>query len=398
MQKYIYQRTPKEEALHQIYKVSYHSILGQFLLLVIINIFFYKLVPLSTLAIGSSILLLVYTMRSYVTYLYMKEHHKYEANYNEKKWFFIFVSCIVISGVVWSSSLILLSYDSVPPHYAFFLLAVMIAFGGTAIATLGTDITIYLLFMVPILGSYFLWFALQEERMYQMSAILIAMIMLFYYVTVRRYRDFFYQSIEKRNSALNTQREMIERLSKASELKDNETGKHIQRVSYFSYCLAKEAGVSEFILDNIYLASAMHDAGKIGIPDHILLKKGKFTTEEWIEMQSHATIGKELLEGSESELIQLCESIAYTHHEQYDGSGYPQGLKGKEIPLEGRIVAIADVYDALRSKRPYKEPWSQEKTFKYLEEKAGKSFDPELIKHFINIKEDIIKYQERHKD
>jgi response regulator RpfG family c-di-GMP phosphodiesterase len=328
----------------------------------------------------------------------MQGHKKHEPNYNEKKWFIFFASCVVISGIVWAASLFLLTYETVPHHYAFFLIAVMIAFGGTAIATLGTNMTIYLLFMLPILGSYFFWFAFQDEKVYQVSAILIAMIMLFYYITVRRYRDFFYQSIEKRNSALNTQREMIERLSKAAELKDNETGKHIQRVSYFSYCLAKEAGVSEFILDNIYLASAMHDAGKIGIPDNILLKKGKFTTEEWIEMQSHSTIGKELLEGSESELIQLCESIAYTHHEQYDGSGYPQGLKGKEIPLEGRIVAIADVYDALRSKRPYKEPWTQEETFAYLEKKSGKSFDPELVKHFIHIKEDIIKYQETHKD
>ena len=188
-----------------------------------------------------------------------------------------------------------------------------------------------------------------------------------------------------------TRREAILRLGRAAEYRDNETGMHVIRMSRLSALLAKEIGLSEQECQLILQASPMHDVGKIGIPDNILLKPGKLDDKEWKTMKMHPEIGAKILSGSRSELMQMAESIALSHQERWDGSGYPYGLKGEEIPLAGRIVAVADVFDALTSKRYYKDAFSVEESMKIIEDSSGKDFEPRLVEAFKNALPQMIK-------
>jgi putative two-component system response regulator len=188
-----------------------------------------------------------------------------------------------------------------------------------------------------------------------------------------------------------TRREAILRLGRAAEYRDNETGMHVIRMSRLSALLAKEIGLSEQECQLILQASPMHDVGKIGIPDDILLKPGKLDDKEWKTMKMHPEIGAKILSGSRSELMQMAEAIALSHQERWDGSGYPQGLKGEEIPLAGRIVAVADVFDALTSKRYYKDAFSVEESMKIIEDSSGKDFEPRLVEAFKNALPKMIK-------
>lgn len=179
-----------------------------------------------------------------------------------------------------------------------------------------------------------------------------------------------------------TRLQVIQRLGRASEYKDNETGTHILRMSHYSKVMALAYGLTENAADNLLHAAPMHDIGKIGIPDSIMLKPGKLTDEEFTIMKTHPEIGAEILGDSDSDLIALAKTVSLTHHEKWDGSGYPKGLKGENIPLEGRIVAIADVFDALTSKRPYKEAWSVQEAVDFIHEQSGRHFDPSLVALF----------------
>ncbi len=193
--------------------------------------------------------------------------------------------------------------------------------------------------------------------------------------------------------------ETIHRLSRAAEYRDEETGAHIQRMSYYASAVARKLGLSENTVETILYASPMHDIGKIGIPDHILLKPGKLNPEEWEIMKQHTVIGGKILEGSTSGFIKLAEVIALTHHEKWDGTGYPKGLKGREIPLAGRITAIADVFDALTSSRPYrKKPFSPSEAFKMIEEAKGTHFDPRVVEAFLSLQEEILSIREKFLD
>ncbi len=212
------------------------------------------------------------------------------------------------------------------------------------------------------------------------------------------------QQLELRNKQLDiSRRQIIGILSQAAEYKDFETGDHFLRVSEYCACIAEGMGWTEEMINHIKLASPVHDIGKIGIPDHILLKEGKLTPEEWEVMKNHTQYGNNILksdkfvsfyiknqsENGESleefghQLIETAANIALNHHERWDGSGYPLGLKGEEIPIEARITAVADVYDALRSHRPYKEPWPHEKCLNYIESEADKHFDPQVVRVFL---------------
>ena len=175
-----------------------------------------------------------------------------------------------------------------------------------------------------------------------------------------------------------TQIDLIQRLGRAAEYKDNETGLHVKRMSHYAKIIAMAYGFDEFTADELMMAAPMHDIGKIGIADNILLKPGKLTPEEFEEMKKHTLIGAEILANSRSRLIKLAHTVAIAHHEKWDGSGYPNGLKGEEIPIEARIVAIADVFDALTSARPYKAAWSVEDAIEFLQSQAGKHIDPAL--------------------
>ncbi len=180
-----------------------------------------------------------------------------------------------------------------------------------------------------------------------------------------------------------TQLQIVQRLGMAAEYRDEETGNHILRMSHISMVLAKAAGWCQQNCELILHASSMHDVGKIGIPDSILLKPGKLDADEWEIMKTHTTIGAELLAGDESDLMRMAHEIALSHHERWDGSGYPYGLAGDVIPKTGRITALADVFDALTSSRPYKKPWSVEDTVNLIKDNSGKHFDPELVTVFL---------------
>ena len=190
----------------------------------------------------------------------------------------------------------------------------------------------------------------------------------------------------------------IYRLSMAAEYKDAGTGAHIKRMSRYSAAVARRMGLDENATEVILYSAPMHDVGKIGIPDRILMKPAKFDPDEWEGMKLHTVIGGEILKGSDAEFIKMGESIARSHHEKWDGSGYPNGLKGTEIPLSSRIVAISDVFDALTSKRPYKEPFPVEKAFAMIRDGRGSHFDPEVVDAFFAIQDEILALKEQYGD
>jgi putative two-component system response regulator len=190
--------------------------------------------------------------------------------------------------------------------------------------------------------------------------------------------------------------ETIHCLSKAAEYKDEDTAAHIQRMSFYAEAVAKKIGLSEIETENLLYAAPMHDIGKIGVPDHILLKPEKLNDEEWVIMRQHTTFGANILSGSNSEFIKLGSTIALSHHEKWDGTGYPKNLKGDEIPLPAKICAIADVFDALTSHRPYrKEPFSIEESFYMIKEGIGSQFDPDVADTFFSIKDQILQIKDK---
>ncbi len=185
------------------------------------------------------------------------------------------------------------------------------------------------------------------------------------------------------------ERETLLRLGRAGEYRDEDTGNHVLRMAKYSRIIAEELGLAEIECEDIEYAAPMHDIGKIGIPDHILLKPGKLNKEEWLIMQQHTVIGHNILTNSQSRYIQLGSVIALNHHEKYDGSGYPSGLKAREIPLVARIVAVADVFDALVTERPYKKAWCTEEALKLIKQQSGKHFDPQCVDAFFDRLDDI---------
>lgn len=195
-----------------------------------------------------------------------------------------------------------------------------------------------------------------------------------------------------------TQLDVVHRLARAAEHRDNETGAHIIRMAHFAVVLGRAAGMTEEECDVLFHATPMHDVGKLGIPDRILLKPGKLDPEEFEIMKQHTVIGAQLLSNSHSPVLQMGEMIALTHHEKWDGSGYPNRLAGMDIPLVGRICAIADVFDALSSKRCYKDPWPLDKTLKEMHSLAGKQFDPHLVDLFNELLPVMTDIQQTHTD
>ena len=192
--------------------------------------------------------------------------------------------------------------------------------------------------------------------------------------------------------------ETLHKLSAAAEYKDEDTAQHIHRMSEYSGLMARHCGLSEAESDLVLRASPMHDIGKIGIPDAILLKPGPLTAEEWVVMKTHTTIGASILESDSSDFLEAGRIIALAHHEKWDGSGYPQGLAGEAIPLYGRICAVADVFDALTSRRPYKAPYPNDKALAILRDGRGTHFDPRVLDVFLDNLDEVFAIQARFRD
>ena len=212
-------------------------------------------------------------------------------------------------------------------------------------------------------------------------------------------RKLFNDKLEKLNvEVTETQKEILFKLGAVAETRSKETGMHVKRVAEYSKLLATFYGLTKDEIETIKMASPMHDIGKIGIPDAILNKPGKYTPEEFEIMKEHAQIGYDMLKDSNKVLLQASAIIAYQHQEKFDGTGYPNQLKGKDIHIYGRITALADVFDALGSQRVYKKAWSDEDIFKYFKEQSGKHFDPDLIEIFFNNIGEFLKIRDSFKD
>ena len=198
--------------------------------------------------------------------------------------------------------------------------------------------------------------------------------------------------------AQNLTLEDIRRLGRAGEYRDNETGMHVIRMSKGCKEIALAAGLGEEFAENIHRASPMHDVGKIGVPDNVLLKPGKLDADEWDIMKTHAAMGADIIGDAEFDILNMARTIAITHHEKFDGSGYPNGLAGEDIPIEGRIAAISDVFDALTSERPYKEAWPVEQAQQYINDNSGTHFDPTLVRIFNDIFGEILTIRNAYAD
>lgn len=201
---------------------------------------------------------------------------------------------------------------------------------------------------------------------------------------------------ERTRELEDTRLEIIRRLGLAAEFRDNETGLHILRMSLFAEVLAQDLDLGAERASLIMNAAPMHDIGKIGIPDHILLKPGRLSAEEWQVMRTHTSIGAKMLSGHDSELLRMASEIALTHHERWDGDGYPRGLAGESIPVEGRIVAVADVFDALLSKRPYKPAWPEAQAIEEIQRLAGSHLDPDVVDSFMRALPELLEIKARY--
>jgi two-component system response regulator RpfG len=194
------------------------------------------------------------------------------------------------------------------------------------------------------------------------------------------------------------EKETLMRLARAGEFRDEETGYHLIRMARYSRLIATALSLEPDEVQTIELAAPLHDIGKIGIPDQILLKADRLDAAEWEIMRRHPVIGHEILKGSASKYVRMGALIALGHHEKYDGSGYPNGLVGDHIPLCARIVAVADVYDALTSVRPYKNAWSSEQAFDYVASQVGRHFDPRMVEAFHAMKKQVLQVQNEWRD
>ncbi len=218
-------------------------------------------------------------------------------------------------------------------------------------------------------------------------------------IELKKHKDNLDDLVADRTQELvRTRKEIVLRLAKAAETRDNETGMHIIRLSHLCAMLGRASGMTSSQVETLSTASLMHDIGKIGIPDNILLKPGRHTPEERKVMETHTTLGGEILAESDNELLIMGREIAMAHHERWDGTGYPRGLKGEEIPIEGRITSVCDVFDALTSERPYKKAWTKREACTFLQENKGTMFEPQLVDLFLENLDQVSQIAEKFKD
>lgn len=304
-------------------------------------------------------------------------------------------------SIAWSLSFFFLFMVEDPEYQSgYHMIAAIFTVGLIAggIISLGTVRSVLLAFALPMTITVAYLFFKQGDLFHVMSATATIAGVSFLIIFSILFSRQFDKSIQQTQEIKETELEIITRLAKASEFRDEETGNHILRMSYNCYLLSIECGFDKERAELMLYASSLHDVGKIGISDTVLLKPGKFTAEERLIMNKHPLIGANILGNSKSTLIKLARTIALYHHEKVDGTGYPHGLKGDNIPIEARIAAICDVYDALTSVRPYKKAWSNEKALAFIIENSGSHFDADLVRKFQNIYPQILEYAQNHSD
>jgi putative two-component system response regulator len=204
----------------------------------------------------------------------------------------------------------------------------------------------------------------------------------------------FSEVLRARQEAARSKVELVHRLAVVAEWKDDTIGGHNYRLARSALIIAENLGLDEHHRNLIFHGAVLHDIGKVGMPDYLLRKNGRFTPEERALMERHVVLGAALLEGSDDELLAMARTIALTHHENWDGTGYPKGLAGEEIPLEGRIVAVCDVLDALLSPRPYKEAWEDNEAITFIVDQSGRKFDPNIVQAMLSVLPEIISTRE----
>ena len=368
--------------LDHIVSQTTQGILGQFLILLLMTLLLLKPgFPLKTLFVWDvcGIALLIHRYLNFRPFYRNKNSKDIEQiEYKVRR----YTVNVLLMGLLWAflfAQIILYA----PQELHYFTIAVAYGFAGAAIATLGTLFRVYFSFVFPMLCTLIVFFYFQSPS----TDIVVALIMLlglgYLLYTAYKYSSNFQLMHERTDRLQEAEMEALVCLGKAGEYRDADTGDHVLRVGYASYLLAKSAGFSEHDAETLMYASPLHDLGKIGIPDSILLKPGKLTDAEHHSMKNHTRIGAEILKHSQSSVMKMAKSVALSHHEKWDGTGFPEGISGEAIPIEGRIVAICDVFDALISCRPYKKCWSDEEAIGFLRQNAGKHFDPRLVELFI---------------
>jgi len=299
------------------------------------------------------------------------------------------------TSVFWSIAYIFIMHYG-NESYDLIALMILIGYLGSSILSAASSWQMYLTLNLLSTITAYTFFQFQSHPVAPVESILISIAIIFIFGSARLYSKKLSNSFDNAYELDKSRTEVIRVLGRAGEYREENTGQHILRMSYSCYLLAKSFGYSEKEAKQLQHASTLHDVGKICIPDDILLKPGKLNPDEIKIVREHAQIGHDILGETESETIKLAKSICLTHHEKWDGSGYPNHLKGEDIPIEGRIVAVCDVYDALTSTRPYRKAWHHDKALDYLQSHSGSHFDPVLVKHFVKVLHRVIKYKEQH--
>lgn len=305
---------------------------------------------------------------------------------------------ILLLGLTWGVGFAYFVHIA-PDALLFLPMAIAATLVGGAILTLSVSFYGYMLFTLPLTVNLSLSYLLIPETSIALPAAIASFIGALYlsYTAYLYSRNF--KALAQQNRAIQqTQMDLVHTLGRAAEYRDEETGNHVLRMSHACYLLAKQLGFSEPKALQIYKASSLHDIGKIGIPDNILLKPGKLTEDERKIIETHPQIGINILQTSDSELIKLARTIIQSHHEKWDGSGYPEGKQAEQIPMPARIAAVCDVFDALISDRPYKTGWPHPQALDYLKTHSGTHFDPQVVQAFEVIYPEVCQFANLHAD
>ena len=379
----------KRQQVEEVYKLAPTGIAGHTLVATII---LFGHVPDVRLFLWAGAIFSVFALRVYTYQLFNRANKNKNSQLNNQKWIFLYQIGVFFTGILWGTVTYLFSNKMPTVDIQFLMMSIIFGLAGTGIATLGSIFRVYVAFVVPMTVMIGVHLMMTDQPAHFASGVLAFLGLFFLLYTAYKHSKRSFDLIVKNREVERNQLEIIQRLGRIGEFRDGDTGLHIKRMSYSSYLLALECGFTEQRAKEILLASPMHDIGKIGIPDNILLKEDKLNKSEWEIMKTHTTIGAEMLDHPDSRLLKLAALIAENHHEKWDGTGYPKGLEKSHIPIEARIVSLCDVFDALTSERPYKKAWSNEETLALIQDESGKQFDPDLVDKFISIVPRIVEY------